>query len=169
MKSLKTLLSSLFFLAVITPGLSHADQKLERALQAADRAEIVELGARFDNGLDAEDRNKFVSTFVPSGVLAGFWGEAKGPEQIGGAFDFMLSTFAKNRRHFVGNHEVVVTGNKATMFSYMVVFDRASNSTIGTATFKDELVRTNGKWLFTRRTLSADSNVDPIIQSLQRK
>lgn len=169
MKTTQTLLSSLFFIAAIAPGLSHADQKQDRALLAADRAEIIELGARFDNGLDAEDRNKFVSTFVPNGVLAGFWGEAKGPEQIGGAYDFMLSTFAKNRRHFVGNHEVEVKGNKATMFSYMVVFDRASNTTIGTATFKDELVRTNGKWLFARRTLSADSNVDPIIQSLQRK
>ena len=92
---------------------------LERALVAADRQEIAELGARFDNGLDAENQDKFVGTFVAEGVLAGFWGEAKGPEQIAGAFNFMLSTFARNRRHFVGNHEITVESDTARMFSYM--------------------------------------------------
>ncbi len=142
-----------------------------RLLAAVDRIEIVELGARFDNGLDGEDQAKFVSTFTKDGVLAGFWGEAKGPEQIAGAFNFMLSTFAKNRRHVVANHEVTVAGDTAKMFSYMVVFDRATNTSIGTATFTDELVRekNSGQWKFARRTLNADKNVDPILQSLQQK
>ena len=140
---------------------------LARALAAADRLDIVELGAAFDNALDAENREKFVSTFLPEGVLAGFWGEARGHEGVGGAFDFMLATFAKNRRHFVGNHEVRVEGDRATMFLYMVVFDRASNSSIGTATFTDELARTPDGWRFARRTLAADANVAPIIESLK--
>ncbi len=136
-------------------------------LAAADRLDVIELGAAFDNALDAEDREKFVGTFLPDGVLAGFWGEAKGPEAIGGAYDFMLSTFARNRRHFVSNHEVTVEGDRATMFLYMVVFDRATNGSIGTATFTDELVRTEAGWRFARRTLNADANVDPIIASLR--
>lgn len=141
----------------------------ERLQAAADRMEIVELSARFDNGLDGEDQAKFVGTFVADGVLAGFWGEAKGPEQIGGAFTFMLSTFAKNRRHFVGNHEVTIAGDTARMFSYMLVLDRATNTSIGTATFTDELVRRDGAWKFLRRTLQADANVQPIIDSLMAK
>ena len=139
---------------------------LARALQAADRLDIVELGAAFDNALDAEDRGKFVATFAPEGVLAGFWGEAQGPEAIGGAFDFMLSTFARGRRHFVGNHEVKVEGEEAAMFLYMVVFDRASNTSIGTATFTDRLQRTGAGWRFMRRTLAADANVNPILAAL---
>ena len=141
---------------------------LARALHAADRLDIVELAAAFDNALDAEDREKFVGTFEPEGVLAGFWGEAKGRGAIGGAFDFMLSTFARGRRHFVGNHEVKVEADEASMFLYMVVFDRASNSSIGTATFTDRLRRTGAGWRFERRTLAADPNVNPILAALER-
>ncbi|MBY0423858.1 MAG: nuclear transport factor 2 family protein [Parvularculaceae bacterium] len=154
--------------ALAAAGASNvAAAPLERALRAADRSEIVELGARFDNALDAENEARFVSTFTQEGVLAGFWGEAKGPEQIAGAYRFMLSTFAKNRRHFVGNHEVEIDGDRARMFSYMVVLDRATNSSIGTATFTDELVRKDGAWKFARRTLAADANVQPIIDQLR--
>lgn len=142
---------------------------IERALAAADRLEIMDLGARFDNGLDGEDAEKFVATFVPDGVLAGFWGEAKGPQQIRGAYDFMLATFAKNRRHVVTNHEITVEGDHARMFSYLTVFDRATNTSIGTATFTDQLVRTPHGWAFQRRTLQADPNVDPILRSLQAR
>lgn len=143
-----------------------SDSQIARLQVAADRAEVIELSARFDNGLDAEDKPKFVGTFAPDGILAGFWGEATGPEQIGGAFDFMLGTFARNRRHMVTNHEVVIEGDRARMFCYMVVQDRATNGSIGTATFTDDLVRTSEGWRFARRTLSADRNVDPIIASL---
>jgi uncharacterized protein (TIGR02246 family) len=139
---------------------------LDRALLAADRIDITELGARFDNGLDSEDLDKFAGVFTENGVLAGFWGEAAGREQIAGAFHFMLSTFARNRRHFVGNHEVTVDGDSATMYSYMVVLDRATNSSIGTATFTDVLARTANGWRFVRRTLSSDANVQPIIDQL---
>jgi hypothetical protein len=79
----------------------------------------------------------------------------------------MVSTFAKNRRHTVANHEISVEGDQASMFSYLIVFDRATNTSIGTATFTDQLVRRDGAWRFTRRTLAADANVDPIIESLR--
>lgn len=136
-------------------------------MNAADRLNVIELGAASDNALDAEGREKFVATFAPEGGIAGFWGEAHGHEAIGGAFDFMLATFAKNRRHFVGNHEVRVEGDRASMFLYLVVFDRATNVSIGTATFRDELVRREGAWIFARRNLSADANVQSIIDRLR--
>lgn len=144
------------------------DDVMARLVLAADRAEIVELSARFDNALDGEDRAGFIGVFVPDGVLAGFWGEARGPEQIGGAYDFMLATFARNRRHMVTNHVVTVQGDTATMFSYMVVQDRAANGSIGTATFTDALLRTPAGWRFARRTLAADANVQPLIDALPK-
>lgn len=142
------------------------ESAMARVMIAADRAEIVELSARFDNALDAAQRQDFLEVFTPDGVLAGFWGEAIGPEEIGGAFDFMLATFARNRRHMVTNHVVTLAGDTARMFSYMVVHDRAENGSIGTATFTDALVRTAAGWRFTRRTLAADANVDPLIAAL---
>lgn len=139
-----------------------------RAQIAADRIEIAELGAQFDNSLDAEDAASFVDTFTPDGVLAGFWGESKGPGGIRGAFNFMLSTFARGKRHVVTNHRIEVTGDRATMYSYLTVFDRMALGLTGTATFTDELVRTPVGWRFTRRTLKADLNVDPIIAKLKK-
>jgi ketosteroid isomerase-like protein len=139
---------------------------MDKLLAAADRLDVIELGARFDNALDAENRDRFIGTFLSDGVLAGFWGEATGPEQIGAAFDFMLATFARGRRHVVTNHEVTVTGDSATMFSVMTVQDRTTNATIGTAAFTDTLARDGDGWRFVRRTLAADPNVQPIIDGL---
>lgn len=157
------------FLVMLTAPAAAATPVASRLAIAADRIEIAELGAHFDNALDAENEAKFVGTFTPDGVLAGFWGEAKGPQQIAGAFHFMLSTFARNRHHLVTNHEIEVNGDHATMFSYLTVLDRATLSITGTASFKDELVRTKQGWRFTRRTLTADPNVQPIIDSLKAK
>lgn len=142
---------------------------ITRALEAADRAEIVELSAHFDNSLDAGDAAKFVSTFTPEGELVGFWGTSKGPDGLAQAHAFMLATFAKDKRHVVTNHEISITGDRATMFCYLTVFDRKALAVTGTATFTDELVMRDGHWKFARRTLAADPNVDPIIKGLQEQ
>lgn len=141
----------------------------DRAAIAADRLEIMELSAQFDNSLDSEDAAKFAATFTPEGALDGFWGSAKGAEQIRQAHAFMLSTFSKNKRHVVTNHQIAVTGDRATMYCYLTVFDRLTLAVTGTSTFTDELVRTPQGWRFVRRTLKADPNVDPIIESLRAK
>jgi uncharacterized protein (TIGR02246 family) len=146
-----------------------SESSLARALNAADRLDIMQVGASFDNALDAEDAAKFVSVFTGDGVLAGFWGKSNGPAQIEQAFHFMLRTFAKNRRHCVSNQEIEVTGDSASMFSYLTVHDQKTNTSIGTANFRDELIRDQGSWKFTRRTLNADPNVTPIIQAIQSK
>lgn len=136
---------------------------------ATDRMAILELSARFDNSLDSEDADKFVATFAPDGALVGFWGEAKGSAEIRKAHAFMLSTFARNKRHIVTNHEISVDGNRARMFCYLTVFDRTALAMTGTATFTDELSKRDGVWRFTRRELRADPNVDGIIASLKGK
>ena len=149
----------------------HAQMRapMDRAAVAADRLEIMELSAQFDNSLDSEDAAKFVATFTPDGSLDGFWGSAKGTEQIRQAHAFMLSTFSKNKRHVVTNHQITVSGDRATMYCYLTVFDRLTLGVTGTSTFTDELVRTPQGWRFVRRTLQADPNVDPIIESLKAK
>lgn len=139
----------------------------DRLSAAADRLEIMELSARFDNALDREDADAFAAVFAPDGVLAGFWGESAGHEQVRQAHAFMLSTFSKDKRHVVTNHEIMVSGDQARLFCYLTVFDRKTLAVTGTATFTDDLARAGGQWLFRRRTLAADPNVDPIIASLR--
>ena len=79
----------------------------------------------------------------------------------------MLSTFSKDKRHVVTNHQIKVSGNKATMLCYLTVFDRKQLGVTGTAVFRDELIRTGDGWRFSKRTLAADPNVDPIIAQLK--
>ena len=78
---------------------AHAGPSQTTLALAADRSEIAELSAHFDNALDAEDAAKFVAVFTPDGALQGFWGESKGPAGVRQAFDFMLATFAHHKRH----------------------------------------------------------------------
>lgn len=161
--------STLLFAAVPSQAQQAPQSEMVRALATADRAEITELSARFDNSLDAEDAAKFVATFTPTGELVGFWGTSSGPEGLRQAHAFMLSTFSKDKRHVVTNHEITISGDRATMYCYLTVFDRKALAVTGTATFTDELVRTSQGWRFARRTLRADPNVDPIIESLKAK
>ena len=155
-------------MSVVVPAEAQAPRSgMARALDAADRAEIVELSAHFDNSLDAEDADKFVSVFTPDGELIGFWGTSKGEGDLRKAHAFMLATFSKHKRHVVTNHEITLDGDRARMFCYLTVFDRDALAVTGTATFTDDLVRQGGRWKFKRRTLAADPNVDPIIKSIQ--
>lgn len=160
-------LSGFVLLVGAAPMQAQTRAPMERAMMASDRLEIMELSAQFDNSLDSEDAAKFAATFTPDGALDGFWGSAKGTEQIRQAHAFMLSTFSKDKRHVVTNHEITVTGDRATMYCYLTVFDRLSLAVTGTSTFTDELVRVKGEWKFARRTLRADPNVDPIIEALK--
>lgn len=169
-RTISSLLFAVALLMATSPSQAQTPRsEMARAAEAADRAEIVELSAHFDNSLDAEDAKKFVSVFAPEGELVGFWGTSKGPEELKKAHAFMLATFAKDKRHVVTNHEISISGDHAKMFCYLTVFDRDKLAVTGTATFTDELVRQNGEWKFARRTLAADHNVDPIINSLQGK
>ena len=152
--------------ALTSPSASAATSAFQIA---ADKAEIHELSAQFDNSLDSEDEKSFVDTFTPDGVLQGFWGDSKGKAEVAKAFHFMLSTFARDKRHTVSNHQINVDGNRATMYSYLTVFDRKQLALTGTATFTDTLEKRGGRWLFVRRVLATDPNVQPVIDSLSKK
>ncbi len=165
-QALSLLLSAGLCLA-LPASIAAPAQQSKRIADALDRAEIVELSANFDNALDAEDKQKFLDVFASEGVLQGFWGQSRGPAQLGQAFDFMLSTFSKDKRHVVTNHQISIIGNKATMLCYLTVFDRKQLGVTGTAVFRDELIRTGAGWRFSQRTLAADPNVDPIIAQLK--
>jgi uncharacterized protein (TIGR02246 family) len=166
-RSLLTAVTAGFLVLGTAPVLAQTPAPMERALIAADRLEIMELSAQFDNSLDSEDAQAFAATFTPDGALDGFWGSAEGTEQILAAHAFMLSTFSKDKRHVVTNHQIAVNGDQATMYCYLSVFDRLTLAVTGTSTFRDELVRTPQGWRFARRTLTADPNVQPIIDSLR--
>ncbi len=137
-------------------------------LSAEDRLDIIELTATFDNAMDSEDVEKYLSTFIEDGELAGFWGSTKGKDKLREEFPQLLDSFARGRRHLLTNHEVKGSGDNATMYSYLTVFNRDTNTMAGSGTFNDELVRANGKWLFKKRIMNADANVMKLLESMNQ-
>lgn len=135
-------------------------------LQAEDRLDIIQLTATFDNALDSENIEKYLTTFAPDGELSGFWGSTTGLDNLRTQFPQLLDGFARGRRHLLTNHEIEGEGENATMYCYLTVFNRDSNTMAGSATFNDVLVKREGIWLFKKRVLSADDNVMQILSQL---
>lgn len=73
--------------------------------------------------------------------------------------DFVASVFSGNgytaTQHHMGNVEVQVGGNQATMSSYLHATHVVENGTIDVAngTYADEVVKQNGQWKIKRRVL----------------
>lgn len=73
--------------------------------------------------------------------------------------DFVSGVFTANgysaTQHLMGNIDVDVSGNHATMTSYLHATHVLPNGTIDVAngTYEDEVIRQGGKWRISRRTL----------------
>ncbi|MEA5583132.1 nuclear transport factor 2 family protein [Nodularia harveyana UHCC-0300] len=136
-------------------------------LTALDRLDIIQLTATFDNAVDSENVEKYLSTFAEDGELQGFWGVTKGHSQLRAEFPGLLDSFARGRRHLLTNHEIEGEGDTARMYCYLTVFNRESNSMAGSGVFHDTLVKIEGRWYFKTRRLEADPNVMALLQSMQ--
>ncbi len=137
-------------------------------LLAEDRLDIIQLTATFDNALDSENIEKYLSTFHKDGELSGFWGSTQGVDNLRIQFPQLLDSFARGRRHLLTNHEIEGDGNTATMYCYLTVFNRDSNTMAGSGTFNDELIKVDGKWLFKKRVLLGDGNVMKLIAEMNQ-
>jgi SnoaL-like protein len=130
---------------------------------AEDRAEIEDLQARYLFALDFHDPDLYVSTFTPDGVLDYGSGDVKGREAIKEVIARMPSpaTTAGLRpaaaRHNISNIVIKVDGNKAAGRSYWFHYSNDNPQRKGVfdgfGHYEDELVKTNGQWLFTKRKI----------------
>ena len=128
-----------------------------------DRAEIEDLPARYLFALDFHDPDLYVSTFTPDGVLDYGSGDIKGREAIKEVIARMPkpATVAGLRaaaaRHNISNIVIKVDGNKAFGVSYWFHYSNDNTQPKGVfdgfGHYEDELVKTNGKWLFTKRKI----------------
>ncbi len=137
-------------------------------LEAKDILDIIQLTATFDNALDSENIEKYLTTFHEDGELSGFWGSTQGIDNLRIQFPQLLDSFARGRRHLLTNHEIEGDGDTATMYCYLTVFNRDTSTMAGSGTFDDELIKVNGKWLFKKRVLSADPNVMKMLEEMNK-
>ena len=130
---------------------------------AEDRAAIEDLQARYLFALDFHDPDLYVSTFTEDGVLDYGSGDVKGRQAIKDVIARMpkLAAVAGMRagaaRHNISNIVIKVEGNKATGRSYWFHYSNDNPQRRGVfdgfGHYEDELVKTNGKWLFPKRKI----------------
>ncbi|MFC1495335.1 nuclear transport factor 2 family protein [Thermodesulfobacteriota bacterium] len=138
-----------------------------------DRARIEDLQARYLFALDSFDMDTYVSTFTEDGILDIVEYQVKGREAIRKALEESRPVFDQSAgdapegpypasgRHNITNIVIKIDGDKAYSRSYW--FHYGNNNPERKAVFdayghyEDELVKINGKWFFTKRTIYNES------------
>ena len=139
-----------------------------------DRSLIENLQARYLFALDFHDPDLYVSTFTPDGVLDYGTGDVRGREAIkkviaGMPGNAQAQTAAEKTglrpaagRHHISNIVLKIAGNKAIGRAYW--FHTGNDNPQRSATlggfghYEDELVKVNGEWLFSKRTIYNEGN-----------
>ena len=159
----------LMFSIACMPGVLRAGSYAE------DRAEIMDLQARYLFALDFFDLDTYVSTFTEDGVLDILAYKAKGRaeirkklEEARSVFDPASATekgpYRATGRHNITNIVLKIAGDKAYGRAYWFHYGnsnperRAGVDAYGH--YEDELVKVNGKWLFSKRVIYNESVKD---------
>ncbi len=130
---------------------------------AEDRAAIEDLQARYLFALDFHDPDLYVSTFTQDGVLDYGSGDVKGRQAIKDVIAKMPNPAPTAglrpaaARHNISNSVIKVDGDKAFGRSYWFHYSNDNPQRKGVfdgfGHYEDELVKNNGKWLFTKRKI----------------
>jgi ketosteroid isomerase-like protein len=181
------MLGLVFVGAVVLPLLSHAQnasgaQSLEERLRAVeDRLAIEQVLMRYAAALNTDDADGYVSLFTPDATFElrrqsgepPFLGPFKGRDALRKQWfpDAPTSTSRGTRfgpmRHVTTNYEIDVTGDTATVRAFFIeVVSNGANTPPGSnpptihamGRYEDELVRVDGRWLFSKRVVITDMN-----------
>jgi uncharacterized protein (TIGR02246 family) len=143
------------------PAAGGIDARVQRL---EDREAIRTLFVDYGRTLDARDFAAFGRLFARDGEFVGGGGaSAKGPEAVGALLERLLQTNYPDSRgknfHLFVNETIDVNGDQATATS-KGAFVMASSSNkpemLLLATYRDQLVREDGRWKFRRHEVQGD-------------
>lgn len=137
-------------------------------LRVEDELAIYQIIARLNHAIDAADYERYASFFAEDAVFATAFGDAIGPEQIVAALE-VSRPFITNKRHVATNVVINGSGDRATVTSYLTVFERAESLTlVGTAINVDTLERRNDAWMVVRHETELDPATLQLMESMMQ-
>jgi ketosteroid isomerase-like protein len=127
------------------------------SLPAADQLAIIEAVTRADDAASRRDADAYVALFTEDAVLDGTQGRHAGRQALRAAVGPVWAAEGPATLHLTLNPVVEPgpSGDQATVRSVLLIIDPAPPPAIRTvAAITQELRRTGGTWLITRRTVA---------------
>lgn len=125
-------------------------------LTADDRLEIQELANRYSCAMDCNDMDAWISTWAPDGVWIGGAGTYRGTEELLRLLPD-LGARVQGKRHIITNHIVTGSASEARLTCYLLVVEaKIGGSSTVTGVYTDDLVKLDGKWVFSKRVMKLD-------------
>jgi uncharacterized protein (TIGR02246 family) len=126
-------------------------------LSAADRLAILDVITRADEAASRRDADGYVALFAPDAVLDGTQGRHAGREELRASVGPIWAAEGPATLHLTLN-PVVERGpsdSQAVVRSVLLIIDAAPPPVLRqAASITQELGRTDGSWLITRRTVA---------------
>lgn len=129
----------------------------QKTLSVADKLDINDLYARYNQTLDEGDKEGFAATFTPDGAFS------SGPRSFTGAkqvADGLINFPRRERpkvRHFISNLVVEATADGAKARVGAVLFDLQKSGYIAAGGYYDDtLVKTKDGWRFKKRVFNGE-------------
>jgi hypothetical protein len=143
----------------VTIGRMHRQNN--STLTALDRLLLQELVVLWDNAYDGLDKETFLDLMTDEvEFISSAFGNVSGRQGMSDWFDTFTGTFT-GKRHLLTNFVTVGQSDKATMLSYLTVFERIVNTNmVGSAIYYDEFVKQDAVWKMRKRTQVLDPGMN---------
>jgi hypothetical protein len=132
-------------------------------MSVEDRLEVTDLLARYAECVDTADVGGYADLFLPDGVVEHSGGSVRGREAIrawvgGLEKDGRIGPNSK-LKHFLGLPVIRGAGQRCTARTYVLIPRQMETGEISTrlaGTYRDEIVKQDGRWLFEKRVIDLD-------------
>ena len=129
---------------------------------ARDKAAIAELIARYNFAIDHDDYQGWANCFAPDGIFDGMIGKFDAHRELDRFTTEVkrLSADSPNLRHYVTNILTDVDGDTARSKCFLMMTSttkEGGTKVVIAGEYEDQLVKHDGKWLFSYRKVHIDA------------
>jgi 2,4-dienoyl-CoA reductase-like NADH-dependent reductase (Old Yellow Enzyme family) len=138
----------------------------EQIAELADRAQIIELGAKYCKAVDQGDQEIFLSIWHPDGeyVIGRLKGRFRGAVELARALSFVRQSYVSTH-HWTTNHVIErldPDNAQATSDSLAICVDVDGRPALVSSTYDDLYVRVGATWKLRRRVVRRRFVSDPM-------